>query len=504
MLTNLNTSFMQQFSSHVLLVLCVTLINGLLFFTIVSLIVRRMKRMAANHKHIIWLFVLFCFFTIPSLSVLLPTPELHSAGQIVVEVLTGEQIKPPAAETPPPETVPAVEEKSYTLSQKNAALAETSVLICTMNWRTVIMLVWLAGVLISLLRILVGRIGLHCLIQKAVPLASRRFSSLVRDLSKDLCVRQSVHVWQSGQCITPFTCFLFKPVILLPASTDKWSEERLRVVLLHELAHIRRRDHISRCIARIVCALLWFVPPVWIVYRNMQIEEEKACDAAVVGKGVRVSDYAGHLVDIACSTRGRVLSLMLQHFFGRRSMLEPRIRNILRMRGSGEQVRVGVLLRILVICFIVLLSLHMVNPLSARDYRGRLKKEVPVELLYGRWVNTQSLDIHDCESWMFIGNKIVGKLVVDPEGTYHVYSNPTIPEYSYMGENGSYTVKESYVDSKGYCYYKVFTEAPYGPYAFYHLWRIGPSGSTMELTWHDAEFPDEIDPHGFAYAQLHR
>jgi len=185
-------------------------------------------------------------------------------------------------------------------------------------------------------------------------------------------------------------------------------------------------------------------------------------------------------------------------------MLEPRIRNILRLREAREQARVRVLLRVLVVSLVILFSLHMVNPLSAWDERSPFRKEAPVELLYGRWMNTQSLDIRDCESWMFIGNKLVGKLVVDPEGTYHVYSNPTIPEYPYMGENGSYTVKESYVDSEGYCYYNVHTEALYGPCIFYHVWRIDPSGSTMELTWHYAEFPEEIDPHGFAYAKLRR
>jgi hypothetical protein len=131
--------------------------------------------------------------------------------------------------------------------------------------------------------------------------------------------------------------------------------------------------------------------------------------------------------------------------------------------------------------------------------------EAPVELLYGRWLNTQWLGTHNHESWADICNrKLIGKLVLDPEGTYHVYTTPTTPEYSYTGENGFLIVEDTFVDRRGYCYYNVYTEAPYGPYRLYHLWRIDPSGSTMELTWHYAEYPKEIDPHSFAYAKLRR
>jgi hypothetical protein len=368
-----------------------------------------------------------------------------------------------------------------------------------------IMLLWPAGALACLLRILAGRIGLCCLIKHAVPATSGRFSSLVRDLSGDLGVRQGVQVLQSAQCVAPFTCFLLRPVILLPSGTDGWSEERARVVLLHELSHIRRRDHISRWVARLICALLWFIPPVWIAYRNMQIEEERACDAAVVGKGVRVWDYASHLIAIARSTRGRVLSMILQHSFSRKGMLEPRIRSILRMRETGEQTRVRVLLRVLVICFVCLMALHVVNPLSARDHHNLFRQEAPVELLYGRWVYTKWLGANNPHQWALVGmNNCIGKLVVDPDGTFHAYIAPTTPEYPYVGENGFFTVEDSYVDRSGYCYYTVITEVPYAPRSFFHLWRIDPSGSTVELTWNYAEFPDEIDPESFAYAKLHR
>jgi beta-lactamase regulating signal transducer with metallopeptidase domain len=501
-----NAASLHHFFSGVVLVLCSTLINGFLLFVIVSLIVRRIRNMAAKHRHIIWLFVLYCFVTIPFLSILMPSTSLQRAGLPVVEALRAEANQGSlVSEAQSPEPSRASEELVQSPSPKTGSAVEPPGVFSLQHWHILIVLVWLAGVLISLLRVLIGRIGLHCIIRKAVPVSDSRFSSMVHDLSAELGIRRKVHLWQSVQCITPFTCFIFKPVILLPTTTHSWSEERLQAVFLHELAHIRRRDHISRWIARIICAFLWFVPPVWIAYRNMQIEEEKACDATVVSRGIRVSDYAAHIIDIARSTRGRVLSMMLQHSFGGRSFLEPRIRNILRLREARDQARVRVLLRVLLLCFVVLLSLHMVNPLSAWDDGGVSSKKAPVELLYGRWFYIQWMHVPNPHPLTLVGlNNCIGKMVVDPEGTYHIYMSPTSPEYPYIGENGSFTVEESFVDRQGYSYYRVITDAPYGPYRFYHVWRVGPLGSTMELTWHHAEFPEKINPNSFAYAKLRR
>jgi beta-lactamase regulating signal transducer with metallopeptidase domain len=499
MVGNLDSVLVQQISSGILLMLCIIFLHGLFLLFIVSLILRRMKYMAAKHRHIIWLFMLYCFIAIPLISMYIPSLGIHVERIPILDDLTFENSRDSrlAGYSSPRTTMPG-DEEPYAIPLKGIMVADAHRFLASLQVPTLATLLWLAGVLIYLFRILAGRIGLFCVMKQATPVAGSRFSSLFQDLSSRLGIRQKVRVLKSNQCITPFTCCLLKPVIVLPADTSGWSEERLRVVLLHELVHIRRRDHVSRSIARFVCTLLWFSPTVWIVYNNIQIEEEKACDAAVIGNGVRVTDYAGHLLDIARSSRGRVLSVMLQHSFGRKGNLEPRIRNILRLRGRGEQARVGALSRILVICFLCLVILHVVNPLSARGRRSLTEKEAPVELLYGRWLTTN-------ESWLAAcDDRASGKVVIEPDGSFHMYMNPTCPEYPYMGTNGRFTFVDSYVDRKGYCYYQVVTEVPYIPQTFHELWRIDPSGSALELTWYYADFPADIDPQSVAYVLLHR
>ena len=501
MITFFNTPLIQQISSHIILILCITLVNGMLLFATVALIIRRMKQIPAKHKHLIWLFLLYCFIAIPLLSMLIPSIDIHHASIPVVETLAVENYTAlPETDTRLSTSSQKHEENHNTNSQRTGSATDTVRPITTIRWQTAVMLIWLAGVILSMFRIIAGRIGLHCLIKKSVPVDSIPFSSLVETLCNRLGIKKKIHVLGNSHCITPFTCYLLKPVVLLPANTAGWSEDRLRIVLLHELSHIQRRDYISRVIARFLCTFFWFIPPVWIAYHRMQIEEEKACDASVIGTGVRASDYAGHIIDIARSSRGMVLSLMLQLFFGQRSTLEPRIRNILSLKKPEDTFKIGGLLRILFICLVCLLVLQAVNPVTARE-SGFFKREAPRELLYGRWIDTHEYEIYKRVNCEKIGQK---KIVFDQDGSIHIYATPSSPEYSYNGENGFYTIEESHIDRKGYCWYKVISKYPYADTTWYELWRIDPSGSTLELANSSAEYPSHINPDKFNYSIFHK
>jgi hypothetical protein len=127
----------------------------------------------------------------------------------------------------------------------------------------------------------------------------------------------------------PQTWGTLRPAILLPADADDWPRERRRVVLMHELAHVKRKDCLTQAMAQIACALYWFNPLVWIAARRLRMERELACDDQVLGTGTRASDYADLLLDTARSIRSGSCSSLTAVAMARRSQLEGRLLAIL-------------------------------------------------------------------------------------------------------------------------------------------------------------------------------
>ncbi len=103
---------------------------------------------------------------------------------------------------------------------------------------------------------------------------------------------------------TPLTFGVRRPLILLPAAARDWYEPRLRAVLLHDAAHVARRDCLAKHVAQASRALLWWNPLAWMMAARLDREQELACDDAVLSAGVSADTYAKALIDVAreCSS----------------------------------------------------------------------------------------------------------------------------------------------------------------------------------------------------------
>jgi TonB family protein len=94
-----------------------------------------------------------------------------------------------------------------------------------------------------------------------------------------------------------------RPVILLPAEADDWDDEKARVVLAHEVAHIHRHDWVVQLLAECLRAAYWFNPLFWIACVRLRREGELACDDRVLGTGVQPAAYATCVVQFARRSR---------------------------------------------------------------------------------------------------------------------------------------------------------------------------------------------------------
>lgn len=158
--------------------------------------------------------------------------------------------------------------------------------------------------------------------------------------AEKLGLRSPARVVLSREAKMPMTAGLQEPVVILPAQAAGWSEERLELVLLHELAHVKRRDCMAVMVAEIALALWWFHPLAWLARRSIRRDAELAADDLVLRTGARPSVYAEHLLSIVRSLRdSRQFEPAMT--MGSSSDLEGRLRALLERKRRGPSSRRG-------------------------------------------------------------------------------------------------------------------------------------------------------------------
>src|SRR5207245_7309318 len=108
-----------------------------------------------------------------------------------------------------------------------------------------------------------------------------------------------------------------------------WPEERLRVVLLHELIHVQRWDCATQFLASVARACFWFHPLVWWAVHRLKAEQERACDDAVLNAGAAGVEYAEHLLCVLARVPAGWFVAPVALAMGRARCLERRLVAIL-------------------------------------------------------------------------------------------------------------------------------------------------------------------------------
>jgi TonB family protein len=197
--------------------------------------------------------------------------------------------------------------------------------------------VWLVGALLSVSRLAVGLRRLSRLASRAQALKAGRLAAIADDLAGGMGLRRPVTLLHASDSPTPVTWGALAPAIVLPAGAPAWSDDRARIVLRHELAHVARGDWLPQVLAEALGAVYWFNPVVYIASRRLRAEAERACDDEVLNAGVAPADYATHLVEIAREAASRRMGSALA--MARPSSLEGRINAMLNMNISRRPLK---------------------------------------------------------------------------------------------------------------------------------------------------------------------
>ena len=117
-------------------------------------------------------------------------------------------------------------------------------------------------------------------------------------LSLESGFRRRVEVLLHEELPGPIASGMLHPVVLFPLDAQTWGTEDLNRALVHELEHVRRGDVFTHCLARVICAVYWFHPLVWMAWRQLILEAERSCDDAVIARW-EPTIYADQLVGLA-------------------------------------------------------------------------------------------------------------------------------------------------------------------------------------------------------------
>jgi beta-lactamase regulating signal transducer with metallopeptidase domain len=168
-----------------------------------------------------------------------------------------------------------------------------------LGWQTCLMSAWLAIIIFQLIRLLWQRIHLRRLLQLA-SWRNDKITTLLQTTAAALDLKRTPSICLTDVDCSPFVCGIRRPVLVLPQSlAASLNPSQLQQVLLHELAHVKRRDLLWGWIPELA-RLIYFFHPVahWVSYR-ICLERELACDQlAMAHSGQDATEYARTLVEV--------------------------------------------------------------------------------------------------------------------------------------------------------------------------------------------------------------
>ena len=166
------------------------------------------------------------------------------------------------------------------------------------SWAAVIFAAWAVIALIAGLRLVLGLWRVRSLRRSACVL--HNLDPVLRNTIEECQTIRPVEVCASSDVRVPTAIGFFQPAILIPEwAVAELSPEELRAIVLHEFAHLRRRDDWTNLLQKIVRSVFFFHPAVLWIEQRLSLEREMACDDAVLAETENPHAYARCLVSLA-------------------------------------------------------------------------------------------------------------------------------------------------------------------------------------------------------------
>jgi beta-lactamase regulating signal transducer with metallopeptidase domain len=234
-----------------------------------------------------------------------------------------------------------------------------------------LVLIWFTGFLIFLLRFSGSVLYIYRLKNYQVYEAGEHWDTSLRMLADRIGLHEPVRLAESAMARVPMTIGYLKPVILLPLGTlSGVPPQQIDAILLHELAHILRKDYLLNILQSVTESLFFYHPATWWISGLIRQERELICDDLAVGVNHDQINYIKALTTMeelnskSPSLANAMISSKKKLLFRVKRLLNPvKLRN-----GFGE----GIIASILLIGLILALSLNALSFIpSSFDLTGR-------------------------------------------------------------------------------------------------------------------------------------
>lgn len=197
------------------------------------------------------------------------------------------------------------------------------------QWPSYLVALWLGGVVVALVHAGRRRLAAIRLARHGADVADPGVTAAIASVSRSLGLRRRVHVMRHPAVAAPAVSEVFRAVLFVPEGFESGSRAEIDMTLLHELAHLRRRDAGTALAIDAAAALFWFHPMVWNAARRIRDLQEVAADSVVLSSGVTASQYAQHLLDSFRALSHRASVTHEAHSILGNCLMETRLHSIL-------------------------------------------------------------------------------------------------------------------------------------------------------------------------------
>ena len=308
------------FGGEFLIFLSVASIKALVLAALIFLPVKIFRLKSPGIQHLLWIVVLLGMLLLPFASYLITPPISIS---VLPESLSRNFIRQPEF-TAKEETQTAdinhkkendvsdvsqinqVETEKFELLKQDS---ETKSEISTFSNKPEILIifslliVYLTGFAFMFIRFVRGIYKTRQVLLNSQIIDDEKLTNLSKRLIKKSLFCSQVKIFSSTEIKSPVTLGFFRPKILLPEDWINWEDLKIKSVLAHEAAHIRRKDFLVHLLATFNKCVNWFNPLSWIVARRISELAEISSDNSAINFVEDPHKYAEYLLEIAARTK---------------------------------------------------------------------------------------------------------------------------------------------------------------------------------------------------------